>query len=278
MRAANLIIVILGIIGLGSAVVIAWLWRSLPLLAERQPAAESRSAGALDGLHTLAVTMSAGVLAGVLVPGFGGRLVMRILGATSSSAQGQRTAANEIVGEITNGGTVGVIVFVGILGGVVTALGFLVVRRWLPTNAGPAGLVVGVLLLGTIGVSDAMSPDNKDFAILRPTWLAVTLVVTLALLFGVTFTAIAARLDAGIPRLGTGPSSVVSHVALVFYLFPVLLVGAAIYITAKATSHGRLAPLLMSTRVRRVGHFIVGGATVGATVSSVLAISEIVTA
>ena len=278
MRAANLIVVTLGIIGLGSAMFVAWHWRCLPLLADLQPALVSRSAGALDGLHTLAVTMTAGVLAGVLVLGFGGRLVMRILGATSGSAQGQRTAANEIVGEITNGGTVAVIVFVGILGGVVSALGFLVVRRWLPAIAGPAGLVAGVLLLGTIGVSDAMSPNNKDFAILRPTWLAVTLVVTLALLFGVTFTALAARLDAGLPRLGARPSSVASHVALVMYLFPLLLVGAAIYITAKAASHGRLTPLVMSTQARRVGHFIVGAATIGATVSSVLAISEIATA
>ena len=38
------------------------------------------------------------------------------------------------------------------------------------------GLVGAVLLLGTVGVGDAMSPDNKDFAILRPTWLAVSLV------------------------------------------------------------------------------------------------------
>ena len=200
MRSANLIVVILGIAGTTTAAVVAWRWRCLPLFTDVRPAVETRHRAAIDGLRTLAVVMAAGVLAGALVPGLGGRLAMRILGATSGDAQGVRTAANQPVGEITNSGSIEVIVFVGLFGGAIAALAFLVVRRWLPTTAGPAGALAGVLLLGTIGVSDALSPDNKDFAILRPTWLAVTLVVSLALLFGVTFTALAARLDAGMPR------------------------------------------------------------------------------
>lgn len=274
MRAANLIVAIVGVAGIGSAAVVAWQWRRRPLLAGSRPAVESRGGAALDGLRTLAVAMAAGVLAGALVPGLGGRMVMRILGATSSDAQGERTAANQVVGEITNTGTIGVVVFVGILGGIFAALAFVVMRRWLPRTAGPAGLVAGVLLLGTIGVTDAMSPDNKDFAILRPTWLAVAL----ALLFGVTFTALASRFDAGMNTLGTGPTSVASHAALVIYLVPFLFAGAAVYVAGRATLRGRLAPLLTSTPVQRVGHIIVGIATALATVSSIRAISEIMSA
>ena len=278
MRSANLIVVILGIAGLGTAAVVAWRWRGLPLLAAVRPAVETGPGAAVDGLRTLAVVMAAGVLAGTLVPGLGGRLVMRILGATSSDAQGMRTAADQPVGEITNSGTIAVILFVGLFGGIIAALAFLVVRRWLPTTAAPAGALAGVLLLGTIGVSDALSPDNKDFAILRPTWLAVTLVVALALLFGVTFTAFAARFDAGMPTLSARPASLASHAALVIYLIPLFLLGAAVYVTGRAALRGRLTPFLTSTAALRVGHTVIGIGTVVATISAVRAISDIISA
>lgn len=278
MRSANLIVVILGIAGVATAAAIAWRWRSLPLLADLRPAVETRGGAAIDGLHTLAVAMAAGLIAGILVPGLGGRLVMRILGATSSDAQGVRTDADQLVGEITFSGTSGLLIFVGVLGGVIAALAFLVVRRWLPTTAGPAGAVGGVLLLGTVGVSDAMSPDNTDFAVLGPTWLALSLVVALALLFGVTFTALAARLDAGIPNLVARPSSIASNAALIIFLIPTFLVGAVLYVSGRAVSRGRLRPLLTSTTSLRIGHAIVAIATIFATVSSIQAISEIISA
>jgi hypothetical protein len=215
----------------------------------------------------------------VLVAGLGGRLVMRVLGVTSGdAAQGKLTEAEEVVGEITAGGTIGFVVFVGVFGGILAALGFVLVRRWLPTTAGPAGLVAGVLLLGTIGVGDAMSPDNVDFAILRPTWLAVSLIVVVALLFGVTFTGLAARLDAGMPTLGRRPSSMASHASLVFLSFPPVVLGAVAYVAGRAVLHGRLAPLLVSAKTRRAGHIVVGVAVILAAVNSAAAIVEIVSA
>lgn len=279
MRAANVVISVLGITGVAVAAAFAWRWRRAPLLAEGRPTIETSGRAALDGLRTLAVATTAGVVAGVLVPGLGGRLLMRILGATSGdAAQGKLTEADEVVGEITTGGTIGIVIFVGLLGGLLAALAFVLVRRWLPTTAGPAGVVAGILLLGTIGVSDAMSPDNVDFAILRPTWLAVTLIVVVALLFGVTFTALAARLDAGMPTLGRRPSSIASHASLVFLSFPPLVVGAAAYVAGRAALRGRLALLLASSSVRRVGHIVVGVAVILAAVNSVAAIVEIVSA
>ena len=68
MRSANLIVVILGIAGLGTAAVVAWRWRGLPLLADVRPAVETGPGAAVDGLRTLAAVMAAGVLAGTLVP------------------------------------------------------------------------------------------------------------------------------------------------------------------------------------------------------------------
>jgi hypothetical protein len=279
MRTANVVVSVLGIVGVVVAAQFAWRWRRSPLLAEGRPTVETSGRAALDGLRTLALATTAGIGAGVLVAGLGGRLVMRVLGATSGgAAQGKLTEADEVVGEITTGGTIGIVIFVGLFGGIITALAFVVVRRWLPTTAGPAGLVAGVLLLGTIGVGDAMSPDNVDFAILRPTWLAVTLIVAVALLFGVTFTALAARLDAGMPTLGHRPSSIAAHASLVLLVFPPLVVGAAAYVAGRAALRGRLAPLLASPTIRRVGHIIVGVAVILAAINSLRAIEEIVSA
>ncbi len=279
MRSTNLIVVTLGGVALVIAAAIAWRWRRLPLVAAGRPRVETPGIAALEGIRTLAVTMSAGVLAGVLVPGLGGRLVMRILGATSGDAvQGATTDANEIVGEITSSGTIAVVFFVGIFGGVMAALAFVVLRRWLPTNAGLAGVVTGILLLGTLGVSDALSPDNEDFAILRPTWLAITLVIALALLFGVTYTALAARLDAGVPILERKGSAVASHAALVIFLNPILLGFALVYVTVQAVTKGRPDPRPFNPRVQYVGSIVIGIGTVLAAGSTLLAIRDITSA
>lgn len=279
MRTANVIVSILGGAGVAVAAVIAWRWRQVPLLDPTRPTPETPGRAALDGLRTLAVVTSAGVIAGVLVPGLGGRLLMRVLGATSgAAAQGRVTDADEVVGEITAGGSIAIIVFVGIFGGLVAALGYLVARRWLPTTAGPAGIVIGIVLLGTIGVGDPMSPDNIDFEILRPTWLAITLIVFLALLFGVTFAALAARLDAGMPTLGDRASSYPAHAGLVVLLFPLLAAGAAVYVAARAGLRGRLLPVLARPSVRRAGFVVVGIATVAMALNCARVIEEIASA
>ena len=106
----------------------------------------------------------------------------------------------------------------------------------------------------------------------------MTLVVSLALLFGVTFTALAARLDAGMPTLGARPSSIARHAALIVYLAPFLLAGAAVYVSERAASRGRLRSLLMNTPAQRIGHAVIGVATVLATAGSTRAISEIISA
>jgi hypothetical protein len=85
---------------------------------------------------TLAVT--SGLVAGILAAGAGGRLVMRLLAVTAGpDAQGRITEAEQLVGRITVGGTLGFIVF--------TALFFGLASGWSTCccTAGclPAGLV-----------------------------------------------------------------------------------------------------------------------------------------
>jgi hypothetical protein len=62
--------------------------------------------------------MAGAVLASVLVLGLVGRSMMRVLAATSpASALGRLTDAEEIVGEVTFGGTLGFVAFIGLFGG-----------------------------------------------------------------------------------------------------------------------------------------------------------------
>ncbi len=173
MRTANLVVSGLAVAAVVVAAVVAWRGRRLERIPDTGPPATPGEA-ALTAVRTLGIGLSAGIAAGFLVVGLGGRLVMRVLAATSGDlAQGRTTEAEELVGEITVDGTIGFILFVGLGGGVAASLLYLLTRRVLPRAAGPAGLVLGVLLVGTLGVQDPLSPDNRDFAILEPLWLAV---------------------------------------------------------------------------------------------------------
>ncbi len=151
MRFANVVIVGLGLISVAIAVSMSWNWRQLPLHARFATDPESNWRDRFrDAAQTVGAAFSAGAIAGVLVLGLVGRLVMRTLGATSSHAQGRLTEAGETVGEITSGGTIGFLLFVGLLGGIVSAGGYLIIRSWLPTKAGSAGLIFGILVIGIL--------------------------------------------------------------------------------------------------------------------------------
>lgn len=136
----------------------------------------ARGTGALVGSLT----------AGVLVMGFGGRLMMRVLAATSSDAvQGAITDMEAVVGRVTVGGTVGFVLFVGAGTGVIGWLARLALRRWLPHRSLVAGLVAAGIGAGLFArPSSLLEPTNEDFAILSPDWLAVGLILGLIATFG----------------------------------------------------------------------------------------------
>ncbi len=80
---------------------------------------------------TLAVV--SGVGSGILIAGAGGRLAMRLLAATASeAAQGRVTEADEVVGRISTGGTIGFTVFAALFFGMSSGVVYLLIRRWLP--------------------------------------------------------------------------------------------------------------------------------------------------
>ena len=125
-----------------------------------------------------AVALS-GALAGVLVAGIGSRIVMRISALLDPSAKGRLTEAGEVVGRFTLEGTIGLVVFVGISGGMLVAILWSIVSPWLPT-APVMRRVSAFVVAAALGSRFGLDGDNIDFRILDPAWLQAALFVALA--------------------------------------------------------------------------------------------------
>ncbi|MFN0026710.1 MAG: hypothetical protein ACKV2O_05905 [Acidimicrobiales bacterium] len=261
MRAENLIIIGLALIAVAfSALAVLW-WGRLPIQApaSRGNVGDGRWPSRLAvSLRDLGAVCSAGIICGVLVAGFLGRFVMRVLAATSGDrAQGLLTDAEEVVGEITLGGTIGFIFFVGLGAGAVAAIALLVARPWLHLGGAAAGVMAGLVPLVLVGGKD-FSSENLDFSILTPTWLAVGLIVIGTALFGAALGSVTARLQhtAGsdsrfrnVPIAGVIP----------FALVPPLLVGLVVYITGRTALPGRLSAVLKQRPIQMAGKVLVAG-------------------
>jgi hypothetical protein len=277
-RSENLTLSVLCGAAVALAVTIAWRGRNLRLVTDRLRGVQPAGTVAQDAVHSVATVLAAGLAAGLLVVGMGGRLVMRILGATSGDrAQGRLTEADEVVGEITLGGSLGFVAFVGLLLPAAASFIYLAARRFMPGPAWIGGLIFGLLLLATFGVADPLASDNVDFRILRPLPLAVVLVVATALLFGVTFAAIAARLDHSMrPVAERGWEGKLGYLSLIALVFPMFLAIATAYIAARVISRGRIGEMLDQPRVQFGGRVVVALAAAAAAFIVIRTTTEIV--
>jgi hypothetical protein len=205
---------------------------------ERLAVTVSRTGGMLIGAY----------LAGVLTIGAGGRLMMRVLAATSSDGvQGLQTEADETIGEVSVGGSAFLIVGVGIGAAVVGLALFSTLRRWLPDRSLAAGLV-GVAIGAGLLVRPAglLTSDNSDFTLVAPVALAVALCLATFVLFGATFGVLVDHLAPRWPRPGWSPQGVVSVLP-----FAVLLPVPPVFVaTVIAVLAGTVAPRLRSPAAR----------------------------
>jgi hypothetical protein len=187
-------------------------------------------------VREVAVTGIAGLIVGVLVGGLGSRLFMRLAGAVApDSVQGATTEAGARIGEITLGGTLALVVFVGIPTGIVGAALAVIAFPWLAWAGRWRGIVFGVVLFALASASsDVMNPDNVDFLLIRNGWLMVAAILALFVAFGAAMDAVVRALDRRLPtveRAGTGTMVTYGAVATV---------GIALV--------GLLAPLALFTR------------------------------
>jgi hypothetical protein len=205
----------------------------------------------------------------VLVAGLGGRLVMRILAATSGpGAQGVTTEADEIVGKVTLGGTLGLVIFVGVLVGAAGGLVFVALRRWLPPRAWQAGLLFGAFVIAVARPLQLLDPGSVDFVFVRPLALAVPLLAAIPLLYGVVLAALVERLDRGYPAFAARPLVIAAYAPLLLLVaapplgVAVLLVGLLILALRNFT---QVARVWAGTAVERGGRAVVALAAVAGT-------------
>lgn len=201
----------------------------------------------------VAIVLLSGLIAGITVLGAGGRLAMRLLAVTGGeSAQGRITEAEEVVGEISAGGTVGFVLFIGVFGGMLLTVLYFVARRHLPPGIA-GGACFGVLALLVAGTRiDPLDPGNPDFDVVGPGWLAVIVFVAQALLFGVTLAAVAGRLSEWLPlpaasrRVLARYAVPVAAALFAYSVTIVLAVGAAV--VALITRWSALVAVVQSRR------------------------------
>ncbi|MBK5289522.1 MAG: hypothetical protein JJE46_13760 [Acidimicrobiia bacterium] len=201
---------------------------------ERLAVTVSRTGGMLVGAY----------LTGLLTIGAGIRLMMRVLAATSSdNVQGLQTEADEVVGKVSGGGSLFLIVIVGIGAAVAGLALFSILRRWLPNQSLAAGLVgvaIGAgLLVRPVGL---LTSANSDFELVAPAALAVALCIATLVLFGATFGVLVDRLAPRWPRPGWSLRGVVSVLP-----FAVLLPSPPVLVVVViAVLVGTVAPSLRS--------------------------------
>ena len=137
---------------------------------------------------------AAGAVAGVIAAGAAGRLVMGLLALTSPRVSGALTEADAVIGQVTIGGTLGFIIFVGLPAGLMSGILYAVAGPVLPRGRA-GGLAVGAILLVLVGSRlEPLRADNIDFRLVGPDWLSVSAFVGLALFQGLLVQAVAARL------------------------------------------------------------------------------------
>jgi hypothetical protein len=189
-------------------------------------------------LWYLTLAISAGLGAGILAAGAGGRLAMRLLAVTAGpDAQGRITEADQVVGRISLDGTLGFIVFTSLFFGAASGAAYLLLRRWLPGGRA-GGVAFGLLLLVLAGTRlEPLRPGNPDFRLVGPGWVAVAAFAALVLLHGMLVAALAGRLSRAVPLLAPTPRAIVAHVPLLLLaLGSVALVAAIVGIVVVLAS------------------------------------------
>src|SRR5262245_44381129 len=124
---------------------------------------------------------------------------MRLLAVADPDAKGTVTEAGNRVGEITLGGSLALLLFVGIPTGLAAGLIVFAVRRWLPPGQPWRGLALSAVLLALLG-GTVIDPDNFDFRLLEPAGLAIALFGLLFLAAGFWLPLLAERWGPGVPR------------------------------------------------------------------------------
>jgi len=159
----------------------------------------------------------AGLIATAIVGGVGGRLVMRVAALLNPEATGLRTENGEVIGAVTANGTMALIVFGGLFGGMAVGVVWVVVSPWLP-GPGLRRWLLAMPVAVALGGSFLVRSSNPDFAILEPDWLLIALLLGLVAVIGFAVAWLDERLDRALPDAGGSASRALAAYVIVAML------------------------------------------------------------
>ncbi len=148
--------------------------------------------------------IGAGAIIGLIVAGGGSRIVMRILALANEHTTGLLTDNGNIVGEVTGGGTL-VLIIRGAVMGAGGGLFYVLARRWLPAPFLPRAVVFAVLGF-LITAAQTLDETNPDFLLFGPTSLAVALFAFLYFPYALGTAWLVNRFDRYIPPSMSSPA------------------------------------------------------------------------
>ena len=222
--------------------------------AEQTATGMSEPAVANDGLwlrignigRASLVGVLSGAAAGLVAGGLGARLAMRILAvAAGDGVQGIETDNGNIVGQITAGGTIFLVIFGAILGGFGGVI-YIAVRRWLPGPPALRGIVYGVFLGLVAGGILVVHKDNQDFLILGVPVLSITLFALLPFFYGILQVPAASWLERRLPQAGAhGLAAWFYRACIVPAVMPALIVVGSDSEGVGSEGAGIFIPLLL---------------------------------
>ena len=168
-------------------------------------------------IRWIAVRGIAAVSLGILVFGIGGRLVMLASRLLHPDTIGRITDNGNRIGEFTVGGTIGLIVFGGLFGGLAAGVVWVFIKNWIVDNPVVVGL--GAVALGGLNLIEA---DNRDFVILGDVTVDLLLLLSLPFLFGLLLVPFDGYLDKKLPP-ARSVVSIVVYALLVSVAAPIII-------------------------------------------------------
>jgi len=140
---------------------------SADLSAGPRSAAIARYDSLGDVMRDITRGALAGMIAGALVVGPGGRLVMRLAAPVDPDAVGLLTENGNRIGDITIGGTIELLLFGGLLAGLFGSVVWVTVSPWIPGNRWARALLAMPVAVAIFSFR-LIEADNPDFRILHP--------------------------------------------------------------------------------------------------------------
>jgi hypothetical protein len=140
-----------------------------------------------------------GLTVGIIVGGIGGRVAMRLIALLIPDSAGAFTENGNRIGDITLGGSFGLIFFGGLFVGIFLGVLWVVVSPWLPRSLG-LRILAAIPLAIALGAFGVIQGNNPDFIVLGYEPAVIVVLLALVGLVGASMAVVDAWLDRRLPR------------------------------------------------------------------------------